>query len=88
MGNDDPEREMAGVCEAIFAYLCERPAAADTPRGILEWWLAGHQPQPHLLLVLEALDKLEGVGVVRRIVNFDGNVLFAAGPAVAPAAGR
>lgn len=80
MGGDDPERDMAGVVRAILAYLRERPAAIDSARGIQEWWLAGHQPPAHALLVLRALERLERAGQVRRIVNPDGTALFAAGP--------
>ena len=82
MGGNDPEREIDGVIRAILAYLRARPAATDSPRGILEWWLAGHEPMPHPLLVHEALEVLEQAGRVRRIVNPDGTVLFTAGPRI------
>lgn len=72
------------LAEIVLGYLRAHPAASDSVRGIREWWLHGLEPPPTDAQVLEALDRLLESGQVRRIVNPDGGVLWAAGASLSP----
>ena len=64
----------------MLGYLRAHPAASDSIRGIREWWLSGLEPPPTDAQILEALEWLLDRGRVRRIVNPDGTIRWAAGP--------
>lgn len=56
-----------------FAVLCIRrklesaPHSVDTVKGIHAFWIDWEEPAPPEATTLEALEKLEGEGVVERV---------------------
>ncbi len=66
------------VVAAILSYLASQRAAADTARGIREWWLRGLRPPATIAEVEVALARLESAGTMRRTVNRDRTVLWSA----------
>lgn len=57
------ETEIAAIAHRITLYLDAHPHAADTPEGILKWWLAGKGTLP-LAQIERALAVLEDEGVL------------------------
>ena len=47
------------LCRAIVSYLVRHTEAADTARGIAEWWVHGG-----IAPTVDALARLEALGVV------------------------
>src|SRR5712691_4102579 len=77
-----PRERIIAIAALIEQYVTEHPRAADTPKGVCEWWVAsqGHAASP--AEVREALDHLVGGGHLRRTVLADGTAIYArAGPA-------
>ncbi len=77
-----PSERIIAIAALIEQYVTEHPRAADTPKGVCEWWVAsqGHAASP--AEVREALDHLVGGGHLRRTVLADGTAIYArAGPA-------
>jgi hypothetical protein len=60
----------------ILAYLERHPLAADTARGISNWWLREQGLQVPESIVVEALETLVAQGQVERQVAAGGEVLF------------
>lgn len=76
----DPElrdSDEADIERSVLAYLRRHPLAADTLRGISNWWL----PQPHDKVdrqrIGRVLDRLVLAGVLHRDELPDGEVLYA-----------
>jgi hypothetical protein len=69
----------AGPAARILAYLAERPTAADSPRGIAEWWLGG---VVDIAAVEVALEALAAEDLVRAETLADGTRVWSAGPAL------
>lgn len=72
---------MAGqpsLAEEIQRYLTEHPHAADDIDGIASWWLTRQRYEAGHEQVAQALEELEKRGLVRRVLNPDGRVLFTA----------
>src|SRR5262249_31345306 len=51
--------ERDSLCRAIVSYLVRHTEAADTARGIAEWWIHGA-----VAATADALSRLEALGVV------------------------
>ncbi len=66
----------ADVAAVLRAYVLQRPGAADTFRGVSEWWLAGLEPPATLADTLAALELLEREGLLERIRVDDGAELW------------
>lgn len=60
------------VCHDIVRYLMRNTDAADTARGIAEWWIGRD-----LASTQEALMKLQAYGVVRSHVVQDNTFVYA-----------
>jgi hypothetical protein len=70
------------IATAIKDYLIEHPAAADSARGIADWWLPGMGIEASLDEVRAALDLLTKDGTVEVQVIIDGrNIYRTAAPA-------
>ena len=69
----------SGVDELIRWYLTEHPRAADTAEGIQRWWIAPTYGEVSLRSVEQALEKLEGEGVVRKLDPFAANAAYERG---------
>jgi hypothetical protein len=65
------------IAEDIDRYVTEHPRAADTPRGIHGWWVAGHRRGDSLADVQMALDHLVARGRLSRVALPDGTAIYA-----------
>ena len=65
----------------ILAYLRKRPTAADTARGVCDWWVGGKAPMD-LPAVEAALEELAAEHLVRVDVLPEGTRVWSAGPAL------
>lgn len=71
------------IAAAIRDYLLRRPHAADTARGVGEWWLADHAGRFSREDVEAALDYLAAREMVAAENNPDGRRIWRAGPRLA-----
>jgi hypothetical protein len=69
----------SALAAQILAYLVERPTAADSARGVTEWWLDG---TADIAAVEAALVELAADRLVRLDVLADGTRLWSAGYAI------
>ena len=60
------------VCRDIVQYLMQNNDAADTARGIAQWWIRRDVPATQ-----DALTKLQELGVVRTHVVQDHTFVYA-----------
>jgi hypothetical protein len=75
------------IAARILAYLADRPDAADSARGIAEWWLGG-EAALDVAAVESALEALAREGLVRADRLAHGTRVWRAGPALHAGAGR
>jgi len=64
------------TASALRRYGEERPNAADSERGICDWWLADLRPQPSLEEVVQALAILVEEGSFIRETLDDGSHIW------------
>src|SRR5712691_5032764 len=77
-----PSERIIAIAALIEQYVTEHPRAADTPKGVCEWWVAGQGYAASPAEVREALNHLVGGGRLHRTVLADGTAIYArAGPA-------
>jgi hypothetical protein len=72
-GNGDGGSEIESV---LLAYLQRHPQAADTLRGIANWWLPLQRYENGRQCVERALDDLVAAGVLCREQLPDGEMLY------------
>ena len=60
------------MCLDIVRYLLDHNEAADTARGIAEWWIKRDVPR-----TAEALSRLHAQGVVRSYLVQDATAVYA-----------
>jgi hypothetical protein len=77
----DDDAKVEAIAQRISDYLAARPGAADTARGIADWWLADLGFPASIALVERALALLASHGAVVSGVNPDGNRIWRAGAA-------
>lgn len=77
---DDPTLQI--LVEALRAYLIARPQAADTVRGIADWWLVGITPRPAVERITDALEILAVEELADKVVLPDGTEIWRAVPQV------
>lgn len=67
------------IASAIRRYIHVHPEAADSVDGIHRWWLepALRDESPHR--VDTAVGRLVAEGVLRRVVQEDGRVIYSSG---------
>jgi hypothetical protein len=65
--------DLMRVVHALVAYLLAHPQASDTAEGIARWWLRADVPVNSTLLQ-QALDWMEGQGLIESVVAGDGRV--------------
>lgn len=61
---------------AVLAYLHQHPQAADTLRGIVNWWLPQQRYESNRQRIEQVLARLVEQGLVRRDTLPDGEVLY------------
>jgi Fe2+ or Zn2+ uptake regulation protein len=74
---DPDEVILSKLCDAIVGYLKQHPDAADTARGIGNWWLPAERCDADARLIQRALDRLVEQGRVTRHALVDGTILYA-----------
>jgi len=75
MAGDDGR--VKAIEDEIVRYLLKRPHAADTLRGIRQWWLSRTQADDSDEDIQRALDRLVQRGAVTTIRLADGSVVYA-----------
>lgn len=75
----EDEAAIEAIAGAIRSYFARNPGAADSPDGIQRWWLPSELHEEPLLLVERALERLVREGVMGRVFQEDGRVIY--GPA-------
>ncbi|MDN7179617.1 hypothetical protein M0D69_16805 [Caballeronia sp. SEWSISQ10-4 2] len=74
---DPDEVILSKLCSAVVGYLKRHPQAADTVRGIGNWWLPVARCHADARALQRALDRLVGQGRVTRYALLDGTILYA-----------
>ncbi len=64
--------------EGIRRFLEAAPGAADTDRGIHDYWINWEEPRPYVDVTTEALKSLEADGVVESCMLEDGRLVWRA----------
>jgi sugar/nucleoside kinase (ribokinase family) len=72
--HDDPA--VGQIANALRRYVQGKPRAADSPRGIREWWLANLEPAPTPEQVEAALRILQDEGTFIVVMLDDGSELW------------
>lgn len=70
--NDDDE-----IRRSVLAYLQSHPQAADTLRGVVNWWLPQQRYENNCLRIEHVLAALVAEGLLHRDRLPDGSVLYA-----------
>jgi len=71
---DEGEMEIE---RSVLAYLHRHPQAADTLRGIVNWWLPRQRYESGCMRIERVLDRLVGEGQLHCDPLPDGEVLYA-----------
>lgn len=69
----------ADVAAELLDYLRERPNAADTLDGIMNWWLPRQRYETEQRKVEQALEQLVALGLVAKNRLSDGTILYSRG---------
>ena len=77
---EDEESAVDAIVGAIREYSAAHPSAADSSDGIQRWWLPYSLHEEPLPLVEQALERLVHEGVMGRVFQEDGRVIY--GPAI------
>lgn len=72
-----PQGDEGEIERSVLAYLRQHPLAADTLRGISNWWLPQQRYEGDDRRIGHALDRLVAQGVLHRDELPDGEVLYA-----------
>jgi hypothetical protein len=72
-----PSERVIVIADIIERYVTEHPRAADTAKGICEWWVTGQGYTGSIVDVQNALDHLVQLGRLSRTVLADGTVIYA-----------
>lgn len=76
----DRAEQISRIRNAIVEHLERNPRAADTSKGIAEFWLSRTE-SVRLPLVIAALEELQSRGIVSADTLADGTVIYRrAGP--------
>lgn len=65
------------IKRSILAYLRSHPDAADTLRGIVNWWLPRQRYETSRQRIAEVVDAMVAEGLLRREELPGGGVLYA-----------
>lgn len=64
------------IKRSVLAYLHAHPQAADTLRGIVDWWLPQQRYKNACEHIGHVLDRLAADGLLHRAELPDGEVLY------------
>ena len=64
------------LANEIIQYLDAHPNAADTAKGIVQWWLQRQRYEDLLQDVQNALDYLEERGSIKKVEVAEGGVIY------------
>jgi hypothetical protein len=74
--NEEAENLVMAVAAEILKHLEHHPNAADTARGVSEWWLDATRAQADIAIVELALQRLADQGMMRMFKMPDGKQVF------------
>lgn len=77
LGREAGEDDESAIERSVLAYLHLHPQAADTLRGISNWWLLPAQCKDDQQRIGRVLDRLVAEAVLHRDELPDGKVLYA-----------
>ena len=77
----DARRRTAELCDCVRCYLAAHPDAADSLRGIRQWWLPARLREVRLEELEQALAQLVDRGEVQRSTLPGAEELYARGSA-------
>jgi len=72
------ESRITQLVGAIRLYLSQHADAADDEHGIAAWWLPSMGLQASRDEVVQALERLHGIGIVARCRLPDGRMIYRA----------
>lgn len=72
----EPEPEVRRAADDIRMWFQANPRAAETLRGIVQWWLMQQRFEEAWHTVESALGQLMDEGVVKRTILPDGGALY------------
>jgi hypothetical protein len=67
---------VAAIAGRLQAYIVRRPNAADSLRGLQDWWLGDFAPAPRHAEMVAAVGLLEQTGVLERMPLDDGTEIW------------
>ena len=70
----------------IKQVFSRSPAAADTAKGIHDWWVGWREPVPGVATTLEALQRLRKAGLVAAVRVEGGQQVWRAKAGIVPGA--
>lgn len=73
-----PDEAIRQVAAAIRRYLIAHPGAADSERGIADWWVPQAAVEASLEDVRAALDLLQREDIVETQMLADGRLIYRA----------
>jgi hypothetical protein len=76
-GKSTASGSAAEIERSVLAYLDRHPQAADTLRGIVNWWLPRQRYELGCRRIGHVLDRLVAEGTLHRDELPDGEVLYA-----------
>jgi Fe2+ or Zn2+ uptake regulation protein len=71
------EARITCLRDAILEYLQRNPDAADTLRGVMDWWLPAEHRATQAQALEQALEQLVALQLVVRTELPDGTILYA-----------
>lgn len=74
------DEELQQLAREISAYIAERPEAADTLEGLINWWISRQRLLEAEHNVRRAVEFLVRQGVIEARVLPDGSMLYRAVP--------
>lgn len=70
------ESDITKVNQEILDYLQENPNAADSLKGVINWWLPQAYKKLDAASIEQVLEQLIGEGLVSKIELTDGTIIY------------
>lgn len=70
------EARITYLRHAILEYVRRNPEAADTLRGVADWWLPAEHRGTSAAVLEQALEQLVALGLIARKQLPDGTILY------------
>ncbi len=79
MVKDEPESVLAELRDLILNYLQKNPSAADSLKGVMDWWLPQTYEKVDAAKIEHILEQLIADGLVRKSFLIGGTILYRQG---------